>query len=126
MRSRTSHEQGATAERPRMPDHRSKPAIALIDGTFYANDPHQHFDWMRVQAPLYWDDAGQVWGVTTYADVLAVSKDPQTFCNGRGVRPDQPAMPYMVDLDDPLHKRRRGLVSRGFTPRRACGRSPPS
>jgi len=54
--------------------------------------------------------------------VLAVSKDPQTFCNGGGVRPDQPAMPYMVDLDDPLHKRRRGLVSRGFTPRRVLER----
>jgi cytochrome P450 family 142 subfamily A polypeptide 1 len=77
---------------------------------------------MRTHAPLYWDEAGQVWGVTTYADVLAVSKDPQTFCNGGGVRPDQPAMPYMVDLDDPLHKRRRGLVSRGFTPRRVLER----
>ena len=91
-----------------MPDHPRHPAIALTDGAFYANDPHPHFDWMRAHAPLYWDDAGQVWGVTAYADVLAVSKDPPTFCNGGGVRPDQPAMPYMVDLDDPLHKRRRG------------------
>ena len=105
-----------------IPDHPRHPAIALIDGAFYGNNPHPHFDWMRVHAPLYWDDAGQVWGVTTYADLLAVSKDPQTFCNGGGVRPDQPALPYMVDLDDPSHKRRRGLVSRGFTPRRVLER----
>ncbi len=105
-----------------MPDHLRHPAIALTDGDFYGGDPHPRFDWMRAHAPLYWDEAGQVWGVTTYADVLAVSKDPQTFCNGGGVRPDQPAMPYMVDLDDPLHKQRRGLVSRGFTPRRVLER----
>jgi cytochrome P450 family 142 subfamily A polypeptide 1 len=105
-----------------MPDHPHHPAIALTDGRFYAHDPHPHFDWMRAHAPLYWDDAGEVWGVTTYADVLAVSKDSLTFCNGGGVRPDQPAMPYMVDLDDPLHKRRRALVSAGFTPRRVLER----
>jgi len=105
-----------------MPDHPRHSAIALTDGAFYGNDPHPHFDWMRAHAPLYWNEAGQVWGVVTYADVLAVSRDPQTFGNGGGVRPDQPAMPYMVDLDDPLHKRRRGLVSRGFTPRRVLER----
>jgi cytochrome P450 family 142 subfamily A polypeptide 1 len=107
-----------------MHDHPLHPAIALTDGAFYANDPHPHFDWMRQRAPLYWDDAGTVWGVTRYADVLAVSKDPQTFCSGGGIRPEQPPMPYMVDLDDPLHKRRRGLVSRGFTPRRVQERAP--
>lgn len=105
-----------------MTDHPQHPDIALVDGRFYAGDPHPHFDWMRAHAPLYWDDAGQVWGVTTYADVLAISKDPQTFCNGGGVRPDQPPMPNMVDLDDPVHRQRRGLVSRGFTPRRVLER----
>ena len=101
-----------------MVDDPPDPAIALTDGAFYASDPHPHFDWMREHAPLYWDDAGQVWGVTRYADLLAVSKDPQTFRSGDGIRPSQPPMPYMVDLDDPAHKQRRGLVSRGFTPRR--------
>lgn len=107
-----------------MDDHPRHPAIALTDGTFYARDPHPHFDWMREHAPLYWDDAGQVWGVTRYADLLAVSKDPQTFRSGGGIRPDQPPMPYMVDLDDPAHRQRRGLVSRGFTPRRVQEHEP--
>ena len=107
-----------------MHDHPRHPAVALTDGAFYANDPHPHFDWLREHAPLYWDEAGQVWGVTRYADVLALSKDPQTFCSGGGIRPDQPPMPYMVDLDDPAHKQRRGLVSRGFTPRRVQEHEP--
>ena len=107
-----------------MHDHPRREGIALTDGTFYADDPHPHFDWMREHAPVYWDDAGQVWGITRYADVLAMSKDPQTFRNGGGIRPDQPPMPYMIDLDDPAHKQRRGLVSRGFTPRRVQEHEP--
>jgi cytochrome P450 family 142 subfamily A polypeptide 1 len=99
-------------------NHPPHTGIALTDGAFYANDPHPHFDWMREHAPLHWDEVGQVWGVSRYADVLALSKDPPTFCSGSGIRPQQPALPYMVDMDDPAHKRRRSLVSRGFTPRR--------
>ena len=33
---------------------------------------------------------------------MAVSKDPETFCNGQGMRPDAPSMPFMINLDDPL------------------------
>ena len=107
-----------------MDDHPRQPAIALTDGAFYASNPHRHFDWMRAHAPLYWDEAGQVWGATRYADVVAMSKDPQTFRSGAGIRPDQPPLPYMVDLDDPVHRQRRGLVSRGFTPRRVQEHEP--
>jgi cytochrome P450 family 142 subfamily A polypeptide 1 len=79
---------------------------------------------MRAHAPLYWDDASQVWGATRYADVLAMSKDPQAFRSGEGIRPDQPPLPHMVDMDDPAHRQRRGLVSRGFTPRRVQEHEP--
>src|SRR5205807_1176544 len=34
-----------------------------------------------------------------------------------GYRPNIPADPAMIGLDDPLHHKRRGLVSRRFTPR---------
>jgi cytochrome P450 family 142 subfamily A polypeptide 1 len=107
-----------------MSAHPSSRTIALTDGAFYAGDPHPDFDWLRAHAPVYWDEAGGVWGVTAYADVLALAKDPRTFSNAQGIRPDQPAMPYMIDLDDPLHRRRRSLVSRGFTPRRVLEREP--
>jgi cholest-4-en-3-one 26-monooxygenase len=107
-----------------MHDHPRREGIALTEGTFFADDPHPHFDWMREHAPLYWDDAGQVWGVTRYADLLAMEKDPQTFFSSGGIRPHQTPMPNMVDMDDPAHKQRRGLVSRGFTPRRVQEHEP--
>ena len=54
-----------------MPQHPTRPDIRLTDGAFYAGDTHAQFAWMRAHAPVYWDDAGQTWGVTRYADVLA-------------------------------------------------------
>jgi len=107
-----------------MPDHPTRPEIRLLDGRFYQAGPHEHFTWMREHAPVYWDDAGQVWGVTRYDDVLEVSRRPDLFCSGRSSRPDAPAIPSMINLDDPAHRRRRGLVSRGFTPRRVGAHEP--
>jgi len=106
----------------RVANHPTQAAIRLTDGAFYGNDPHPHLTWMRANAPVYWDEAGQVWGITLYEDVLAVSKDPKTFCNGLGMRPDAPSLPFMINLDDPLHKKRRALVNKGFTPRRVAER----
>ena len=101
-----------------MPKHSQNPAIHLLDGRFYAADPHPHFTWMRANAPLYWDESGQVWGVTTHADIMHISKTPNVFCNREGMRPDSPPIPSMINMDDPQHVRRRRLVSSGFTPRR--------
>ncbi len=102
-----------------MPSHPIHRDIRLIAGDFYASDAHRAFDWMRANAPVYWDEAGSTWGVALYEDVMAVSKDPATFSNARGMRADAPVpMPFMISLDDPTHKRRRGLVNKGFTVRR--------
>ena len=46
------------------------------------------------------------------------SKDPATFSNAGGIRPDSGPIPMMIDMDDPQHWPRRKLVNRGFTPRR--------
>jgi cytochrome P450 family 142 subfamily A polypeptide 1 len=107
-----------------MHDHPANPLIRLLDGAFYASDPHSHFQWMREHAPVYWDAAGDVWGIAGYADVLAISKDPQTFRSSGGIRPDAPAMPYMIDMDDLDHRKRRALVNKGFTARRVQEREP--
>jgi cytochrome P450 family 142 subfamily A polypeptide 1 len=103
-------------------DHPTNPAVRLTDGAFYANDPHPHFEWLRENAPVYWDEAGQVWGITLYDDVHALSRDNKTWLNSGGIRPDQPRMPHMIDMDDPDHLKRRALVSKGFTPRRVADR----
>jgi cytochrome P450 family 142 subfamily A polypeptide 1 len=99
-------------------DHPVHPEIDLLDGNFYARDPHPHFRWMREHAPVYWDERGRVWGIALHADIMYCSKTPELFCSRHGSRPDSPPIPSMINLDDPLHKRRRNLVNRGFTPRR--------
>ncbi len=92
--------------------------IGLTDGTFYGGDPFPAFAWMRKEAPAYFDERAGVWGITRYADIKTISKDPATFSNAGGIRPDSDALPMMIDTDAPEHFRRRRLVSEGFTPRR--------
>src|SRR5262249_48495474 len=104
--------------------HPTDPDIRLLDGDFYAGNPHRHFAWMRAHAPLYWDAAGGLWGVTLHEDVLRISRDPETFCSRHGSRPDSPAIPSMINMDDPDHRRRRDLVYKGLTPRRVAEHEP--
>jgi len=101
-----------------VPDHPTHPDIAICEGDFYAGDPDPLYAWMRANAPVYWDEAGQVWGISRYADLRAISKDSKTFSNAGGIRPDSGPLPMMIDMDDPEHWSRRKLVNRGFTPRR--------
>jgi cytochrome P450 family 142 subfamily A polypeptide 1 len=49
-----------------------------------------------------------------------VSVQPERFCSGQGSRPDQDAVPHMIDMDEPAHLLRRKLVATGFTPRRVA------
>ena len=100
------------------------PRVALLDGAFYAADPHPAFAWLRAHDPVHWDAAGEVWGVALHEDVTEVSRRPDLFCSGRSSRPDAPPIPSMINLDDPLHRRRRGLVNKGFTPRRVAEHEP--
>ena len=101
--------------------HPTRADIDLVAGSFWGRDPQEELRWMREQAPVYWD--GRVWGIASYADVRAVSKDPGTFSNAGGIRPESPPIPMMIDMDDPQHWSRRKLVNRGYTPRRVRERS---
>jgi cytochrome P450 family 142 subfamily A polypeptide 1 len=103
-----------------MPIQPVRPELSLLDGRFYADDPHASFLWMRENEPVYWDESAKVWGITRHDDLQAVSKDSETFCNRFGMRPDAPAVPSMINFDGDVHKRRRNLVNRGFTPRRVA------
>jgi cytochrome P450 family 142 subfamily A polypeptide 1 len=103
-----------------MPNHPTRDDIGLLDRFFYL-DPWERYRWMRDQAPIYWDANadGGLWGVTRYEDIMAIAKDPETFCSGKSSRPERDSwIPSMINLDEPLHKRRRNIVNRGFTPRR--------
>lgn len=104
--------------------------VPLYDPKVYEDGvPHEAFDAIRHTPELYWQQEPEggkgFWAITRYQDVVAVSRDPQTFSSWVGTssltdfdeetRAKQQAM--MVNMDPPQHTRQRNLVSRGFTPR---------
>jgi cytochrome P450 family 142 subfamily A polypeptide 1 len=100
--------------------------IDLLDGDFYVDDPYAAYRWMRARAPLYWDATNELWGVSRYDDIVDVERRKDVFVNSDqakgGYRPNIPADPAIIGLDDPLHHVRRNLVSRRFTPRAVAAR----
>jgi cytochrome P450 family 142 subfamily A polypeptide 1 len=92
--------------------------IDLLSGAFYGREPHDAYAWMRANAPVYYDEPNDLWGVASYAAVKQASVDTESFSSAQGIRPKLPQLPMMIDFDAPEHVRRRRLVSEGFTPKR--------
>ncbi len=93
----------------------------LDDPAFYAADPFPHYARLRREAPVAWNAARGYWAVSRHADVVAVSRDPATFCSGRGILTMEigvtyPFPPTMMHTDPPAHTRYRKLVQPGFAP----------
>src|SRR5918994_701009 len=115
--------------RPRMVSPMASPvaerapagAIDLLEGDLYAGDPNPTYAWLRRHAPVYRDEINHLWGISRYQDVVAIEKDPATFCSSEGYRPNIPADDSMIGNDDPRHNERRRLVARGFTPQAVAG-----
>ena len=93
----------------------------------------------RREQPVFHAPALDLWVVTRHDDVLAVLKDHRTFSSTGALKSSSaqlpaevlevladghPEMPYIIELDPPLHDRIRGLVARAFTPRRIDGLAP--
>ncbi|MFU8816762.1 MAG: cytochrome P450 [Pseudomonadales bacterium] len=105
-----------------MADHATRDDIALLSPEFH-REPFARYAWMREHAPVYWDAAAEtwdggrgLWGVTRYEDIRTVASDQQRFCSGNSSRPDSPPVPSMINLDEPTHMARRGVIRRRFTP----------
>jgi cytochrome P450 family 142 subfamily A polypeptide 1 len=95
--------------------------IDILDGDFYVNDPYPTYAWMRANEPVYWDATNELWCITRYDHIVEIEKNKQVFISSDkakgGYRPNLPADDAIIGLDDPLHHKRRNLVSRRFTPR---------
>ena len=100
--------------------------IDLLDGDFYVNDPYATYMWLRESAPFYWDATNELWGVSRYDDIVEIETRKDVFISSDqvkgGYRPNMPADPAIIGLDDPLHQKRRNLVARRFTPKAVSGR----
>ena len=66
------------------------------------------------------------WALTRYADVMQVSRDPETFHSApTSTVGDMPAeiaewLGSMINMDAPKHTKLRLIVNRGFTPRQVA------
>ena len=111
--------------------------LAEVDFTdldnFAAGFPHDLFAVHRREAPVYWHhptehtpDGEGFWSVASYAETLAVLKDPVSYSSVTGG--DRPfggtllqdlsiAGQVLNMMDDPRHSQIRRLVSSGLTPR---------
>ena len=103
-----------------------RPALDLLDGDGYVSGAYARYAWFREHEPVAWDDVNELWGVFRYADVVEVETRDDVFISSDkskgGYRPNIPADPAIIGLDNPLHSQRRKLVSRRFTPRAVAAR----
>ncbi|CAN5204452.1 hypothetical protein BH20ACT3_BH20ACT3_14450 [soil metagenome] len=91
-------------------------------------DPYPTYARLRNEAPLYRNEERSFWALSRHVDVLGAFRDHERFSNAEGVSIDPAAsgphahktMSFLA-MDAPQHPRMRGLVSRGFTPRRVAG-----
>lgn len=102
--------------------------IDLLEDAWAAGVPHEAFALLRREAPVFRHpepDGPGFWAVTRHADVVAISRDPQTFSSELGAtfiddQTDEALAQLrlsILNMDPPKHNRYRRLVSRGFTPR---------
>ena len=69
-------------------------------------------------------DGSGFWAVTRHADIVAVSRDPETFCSGLGIQMEDVPLDILeaassfLATDAPRHTKLRKLVSAAFTPKR--------
>jgi cholest-4-en-3-one 26-monooxygenase len=114
------------------------PGFDFTDPDLYAvRVPQDEFAELRRAAPVWWNpqrpgaggfhDQGY-WAVTRHADVVAVSRDSDTYStwentaiirHQEGTTREQIELQrfVMLNIDPPQHTKLRGIVSRGFTPR---------
>ena len=94
-------------------------------------DPYPTYARLRDEAPLYRNDELGFWALSRHADVLAGFRDSELYSSAFGVSlepssigPDASRVMSFLAMDPPRHGRMRGLVSRGFTPRRVVDLEP--
>lgn len=93
----------------------------------FHEDPYPIYARLRAEAPVYHNPRLDFWALARHADVAVAFKDVKRFSNRKGVSLDPAAwgdaaragMSFLA-MDPPGHTRMRGLVARGFTPRRVA------
>lgn len=101
-----------------------------------AEEREESFRVLRAERPVSWHpplegslmppEQDGIWAVVRNEDIVAVSKDPQTFSSAHGVMQEEvpddilDAAQSFLGMDAPRHTRLRKLVSSAFTPRQVA------
>lgn len=94
-----------------------EPGIDLMHPDTHSGDPWPLYNWLREEAPVYWDPINELWCVSRYDDIVAVAKNPKDFWSTEGNVPKMPADPSFINLDGKAHRDRRKLISALFQPK---------
>ena len=116
----------------------SSPPVDLSSHSFWERSQSERdadFALLRAEAPVSWqaqpdsplvpaeEQTGGYWALVRHADVRAVSRNPETFCSGRGVMFEDAPQAFLdaaqsfLAMDEPRHAKIRGLVQKAFAPR---------
>lgn len=88
----------------------------LLDPELYRRNPHDVWEWMRRNEPVYRDERNGLWGVTRLANLVDVERRSTVFISGQGYRALwSPGEVNMIAQDDPRHRQQRMLVQGDFT-----------
>jgi cytochrome P450 len=94
-------------------------------------DPYPTYARLRDEAPLFHNPEVGFWALSRYADVVEGFRDSARYSSAYGVSldpsaygPDAHRTSSFIAMDPPRHGRLRGLVARGFTPRRVADLEP--
>jgi cytochrome P450 len=97
----------------------------------FHDDPYPLYARLRAEAPVYRNDELGFWVLSRYDDVAAGFRDHAAFSNANGVMvepsmwgPGASNFISFLAMDPPRHTAMRGLISRGFTPRRVAALEP--
>lgn len=126
----------------------------LTDGGFYAAEPYDVYARLRAEAPVFWFEEGEIWGLSKYADIKFVHGHPELFSSMYGLDPTRSMPPedascpvtdmprraelrrwdtlrlagegneVLVASDPPRHSWLRRLVKAAFTPRLVASLEP--
>lgn len=88
----------------------------LLDPDLYRRNPHDVWEWMRNNEPVYRDHRNGLWGVTRHADLMDVERRSTVFSSAQAYRAvPSPGEVNMIAQDDPRHRQQRMLVQGDFT-----------
>jgi cytochrome P450 len=97
----------------------------------FHEDPYPTYAALRANSPVYRNSDLGFLALSRHADVVAGFRDHERLVNSGGISlemgdfgKDMSATLSFLGMDPPKHTRMRGLVSRGFTPRRVAELEP--